>query len=100
MPNSILDLNVYVNEKEIEQIRWSDFMVSSSDVVAITPYIGFLDTWEIDILENFYYMLQGRLYEKSISFTLGTTSAYAAHYKFLVDQVSSILLDYNILYEL
>lgn len=60
------------------------------------PCLAFLETWEIETLENFYYKIQDRFYERS-SWVAHTQSPNAVHYKFFIDQVSSILLDYEII---
>ena len=125
LTDRILAYNVFVNGKEIEPRSWSDLEISPKDRVAVIPYAGFteiihdieaklklevekdidkqensltfLQPWEIETLENLYYRRKDIFYEKTSSFTAGTISPNAAHYKFLIDRITKVLLDNHVI---
>ncbi len=59
------------------------------------PCLAFLEASEIETLENFYNSRRYRPYDGSAR--EGVQSPYTAHYKFFIDQLSSILLDNEII---
>ena len=127
LTDRILEYNIYVNGKEIDPSFWTELTISPEDSISIVPYTGllaqinfieakirqeiqskqiqqqrlstdpnFLSPSEVKTLNNFYSQLTERFYDRG-TWTAGTFSQNAVHYKFFIDQLTTILLENNVI---